>query len=347
VYLLSTFVSSTGLSHPTYAITSRRDVLLVGADTGEGSTTTSGYPRTVREWTRGSKVDDSPIIFEVDATDVSCGQYLYDETHREGGAMYEVQSRSMSFYNSLYYVRMEPTDTFVKLAVAMNTEVSFFGRWMMLRVKADWEANENGSDKDFKSGSLIYVDARAFLDFSSAKERGNLDGVKEMGSRLEYHVLFEPTDSMSYAGYSTTKNYLILYTLDDVKERLKFFKIGETGGPFSLVYGDDEGGQIRAASAGGVDSKESDLIWLTTSSYTQPSTLYLADASKCGTDDFILSKLKSLPQMVCSATLLYSTFFLRVKFSDCFALPELFQFDSSELDVSQHFATSNDGTKVP
>ena len=29
-----------------------RDVLLVGADTGEGSMTTSGYPRTVREWRR-------------------------------------------------------------------------------------------------------------------------------------------------------------------------------------------------------------------------------------------------------------------------------------------------------
>jgi prolyl oligopeptidase len=304
MYIKTAFVTSTGFSHLMFAITTCRDVLLVGADTGEGSMTTSGYPRTVREWTRGSKVDDAPIVFEGEATDVSCGQYLYDESHREGGTIYEVQSRSISFYNSLYFVRMEPTETFVKLAIAMNTDVSFFGRWMLLRIKADWESNDNGSDSLFKSGSLLYVDSHAFLDFSSAKEHGNPDAIKEMASRLVYHVLFEPTDSTSYAGYSTTKNYLILYMLDDVKERLKFFKIGETGGPFSLVYGDDDVGQIRAASAGGVDSKESDMVWLTTSSYTQPSTLYLADASKCGTDDYILSKLKSLPQMVCSATLL-------------------------------------------
>ena len=173
-----------------FAMSTFRDVLLVGADTGEGSMTTSGYPRTVREWTRGSKVDDAPIVFEGEATDVSCGQYLYDETHREGGSMYEVQSRSISFYNSLYFVRMEPAEKFVKLAIALNTEVSFFGRWMLLRVKADWEASDNGSDREFKSGSLIYLDARAFLDFSNAKEVGNLDAIKETASRLEYHVLF-------------------------------------------------------------------------------------------------------------------------------------------------------------
>lgn len=304
LYIFVTCAASNGLSHLVLALTTSRDVLLVGADTGKGSLTTSGYPRTVREWTRGSKVDDAPIVFEGEETDVSCGQYLYDETHREGGSMYEVQSRSISFYNSLYHVRKEPTDKFLQLAIALNTEVSFFGRWMLLQLKADWEANDNGSDKVFKSGSLIYVDARAFLDFSGAKVDGNQDAIKETGSRLQYHVLFEPSESTSYAGYSTTKNYLILYMLDDVKERLQFFKLGERGGPFELVYGDDEGGQIRTASAGGVDSKESDLIWLTTSSYTQPSTLYLADARKCGSDDYIISKLKSLPHMVSPTTFL-------------------------------------------
>jgi prolyl oligopeptidase len=274
-----------------------RNVLLVGADTGEGSMTTSGYPRTVREWTRGTKVEDAPIVFEGELTDVSCGQSLYDETHREGGAMYEVQSRAISFYNSLYFVRKEPTDDFVKLAIALNTEVSFFGRWMLFHIKADWDENENGSDKMFKSGSLIYVDAKEFLAFSKAKAAGNEGAVKEAASRLEYHVLFEPTSTTSYAGYSTTKNYLILYMLDDVKEQLLFWKLGDAGGPFTLVYG-DEGGQIRSASASGVDSKENDLIWFTTSSYTQPSTLHLADANKCGSDDYVLRKLKSLPHMV-------------------------------------------------
>mmetsp|Transcript_18589 Transcript_18589/g.34423 ORF Transcript_18589/g.34423 Transcript_18589/m.34423 type:complete len:833 (+) Transcript_18589:24-2522(+) len=315
--------SDQGFSLPegkTRASYKSRDVLLIGADTGEGSMTTSGYPRTVREWKRGTKIEDAPIVFEGEETDVSCSQYYYDERHREGGAMYEVQSRSISFYNSVYFARREEEDAFVKLAVALNTSVSFFGRWMLLRVKADWEPKDSFAEKTFPTGSLIYVDATAFLDFCKAKEDGNENAIKKAGSKLDYHVLFEPTDTTSYAGYSTTKNYLILYMLDDVKEQLKFYKIGEGGGPFELVGG-DEGGAIRSASASGIDSKESDLFWLTTSSYTEPSTLNLADASKCGDEggDYIVKKLKSLPDM----------------------------YDSSDLEVAQHFATSKDGTKIP
>lgn len=295
-----------------------RDVLLVGADTGEGSMTTSGYPRTVREWSRGTKIEDAPIVFEGESTDVSCGQYLSDETHREGGAMYEVQSRSISFYDSVQFARKDPADEFAKLAIPATTSVSFYGRWAILHTKSDWEPKDNGSDKLFKIGSLVYVDAQAFIDFSKAKEDGNEDAIKDAASKLEYRVLFEPTAKTSYAGYSTTKNYLILYSLDDVKEKMVFFKAGEGGGPFEKVGGDEEG-KIQAFSASGVDSKESDLVWFTTSSYTEPSTLHLADASKNGEDDFIIKKLKSLPHM----------------------------YDSSELEVSQHFSTSSDGTKIP
>lgn len=272
-----------------------RDTLLIGADTGEGSMTTSGYPRTVREWKRGTKVEHAPIVFEGEETDVSCSQYVADETHRPGGTAYEVRSRSVSFYDSIYYVRWGASEEFIKLAIDPKSSVSFIGRWMMLSMKSDWEPKDNGSDRTFKTGSLIYVDAQTFLDFSKAKEEGK--GVEEAASKLEYHVLFEPTANTSYAGYSTTKSYLILYTLNDVKEKVDLFKLGEDGGPFVLTAGDSEG-LIRSVSAGGIDSKESDLIWFTTSSYTQPSTLHLADASKYGKDDFIIKKLKSLPDMV-------------------------------------------------
>ena len=58
------------------------------------------------------------------------------------------------------------------------------------------------------------------------------------------------------------------------------------------------------------------MLWLTTSGYTQPSTLALADASKNGE---IIKELKSLPDM----------------------------YDAKGLQVTQHFATSKDGTKIP
>jgi len=302
-----------------------RDVLLVGANVGENALTDSGYPRTIREWTRGTAVEDAPIVYEAEKTDVSCSSYLADETHREGGAKYEMRARSMTFYNSEYYLKRITSDEegeFVKLTIALNTDVSLFGKWMMLYLKEDWSSDDNGSDRVFKSGSLIYVDAQNFLDYSKAKGEGQDEDIAKAASKLSYHVLFEPTATTSYDGYSATKNYLILDILDDVKQHLKFYKLGEGGGPFVAVGGDEEG-QLRAAHASGVDSKESDLFWLTCSSYTQPSTLYLADASKCSTDksgdEYIVRELKALPHM----------------------------YDSSNLEVSQHFATSEDGTKIP
>ena len=102
-----------------------RDTLIIGADTGEGSMTSSGYPRTAREWKRGTKIEDAPVVFEGEETDVSCGQYIYDQTYREGGAMYEVQSRSVTFYNSIYNVRKDPEGEFVKLAIDLKTNVEF------------------------------------------------------------------------------------------------------------------------------------------------------------------------------------------------------------------------------
>ena len=48
-----------------------RDTLLIGTDLGEGSLTDSGYPRTVREWKRGTKLADAPLVFEGKKTDVS------------------------------------------------------------------------------------------------------------------------------------------------------------------------------------------------------------------------------------------------------------------------------------
>ena len=51
-----------------------RDVLLIGsafADDLEGSVTDSGYPRTVREWERGTPISEARTVFEGEKTDVA------------------------------------------------------------------------------------------------------------------------------------------------------------------------------------------------------------------------------------------------------------------------------------
>jgi len=300
-----------------------RDVLHVGSDFGEGSLTDSGYPRVIKEWVRGTKIEDAPIVFEGEASDVSVSVGINDQ-RRRNGPIYESRSRALTFYTTKRWVRrvqyehllapndpkregIEEPEDFKEVDVQEDASVSYVGKRMMISLRSDWEPVPGG--QTYKAGSLLDTDADAFL--TKGKES------------VEYSVLFEPTERTAYDGYTCTKNYLILSTMDNVKSKLSFYKIGDDG--FTYVGGDKEA-QILDSSASPIDSTDSDEIWLYTSGYTQPSALSLGDASKAVTDSgedskqsYHLEDLKSLPAM----------------------------YDTTDLVVTQKFATSKDGTEIP
>ena len=47
------------------------DTLFVGTDFGHGSLTDSGYPRVIKEWKRGTKLEDAKLVYEGQKTDVA------------------------------------------------------------------------------------------------------------------------------------------------------------------------------------------------------------------------------------------------------------------------------------
>ena len=300
-----------------------RDVLLVGSDFGEGSMTDSGYPRVIKEWVRGTKIEDAPVVFEGEKTDVSVSAYVNDQRFRNG-PIYEIRSRSMTFYTTKRWVRtvqyehllapedplrngVEDPEEFQEVDVQEDASITMVGKRMIVSLRSDWEPVPGG--KTYKSGSLLDVEADLFL--TKGKEA------------CEYTVLFEPTDRTAHDGYSFTKNYLILSTMDNVKSKITFYKIGDDG--FTFVGGDKEA-QIRSIDASALDSTESDEIWLYSSGYTEPSALSLGDASQVEAEaspdseqKYHVEDLKSLPSM----------------------------FDATDLVVSQKFAKSKDGTEIP
>ncbi|GAX24904.1 prolyl oligopeptidase [Fistulifera solaris] len=302
-----------------------RNVLLVGTDTGPDSLTDSGYPRTVREWVRGTDLlTDAKVVFEGEKTDVSVSAFISDE-RIWGGGIYEVYSRAMTFYTSKYFVRSvqfehllapdergpdvsDPPD-FVELDVQDDANISFLGKLLVITLRSDWEPVAGGPV--YKKGSVIYTDAETFL------QKGR--------SGCEYKILFEPTERTAYEYYAVTKNYLILSTMDNVKSRLRFYKIEDGGSRLTLIEGGSQEAQIRDVGIRPIDPYSgSDEFWFTTSDFVTPSTLFLADASRMErtngeSDAFIVEQVKSLPP----------------------------QFDASGLVVSQCTATSKDGTHVP
>ncbi len=136
------------------------------------------------------------------------------------------------------------------------------------------------------------------------------DYKKHMKGKASYEALFEPTDSTSLRGWSGTKDHYVLNILDDVQSRLEVLTPGKKGWTRSGIEGLPESATL---SAGPVDAIESNDLWYSVEGYLTPSSLWY------GTIGEKPRQLKQTPEW----------------------------FDASRFEVSQHFATSKDGTKVP
>jgi len=325
------FVDVNGFSIPegkTRASYKSRNVVFVGAEFSPDSLTNAGYPRTVREWTRGTALKDAPVVFEGERSDVAVTAYIDDQRVR-GGGIYEVRCRSMTFSTSKYWVRKvkfehllearhpkrvgagEPPE-FKALKVPEDAEIDFVGNLLMITLRSAWSPDKG---KTFAQGSIVYVNAHKFIKY------GPKDRI--------YHVLFQPSHRVLCENYTVTQKFLILSILDNLKSKLEFFKLEKDANKLRLVAM-DKTPQIRSINVRAVDPYASDEFWLTTSGYTEPSTLWLADAAqmdshdkkiirKTGSEGYMVLKLKGIPD----------------------------QFDAGNLEVQEHFAKSKDGTEIP
>ncbi|WP_414648865.1 prolyl oligopeptidase family serine peptidase [Dokdonella sp.] len=131
-----------------------------------------------------------------------------------------------------------------------------------------------------------------------------------MAGKREFRALFTPTDTTALAGFEWTRNHLVLNVLDDVKNRLYVLNPGEGEWKREAMPGAPE---IGTVSISAVDDETSDEVFMIVSGYLTPATLYYGNLTG------EKNALKHMPAF----------------------------FDASGLEVSQHFATSKDGTRVP
>jgi len=134
---------------------------------------------------------------------------------------------------------------------------------------------------------------------------------KWMKGKRSLTSLFEPSASTSLVSASHTKNHLLLNTLDTVRSKVEVLTPGRKGWTRAELPGLPEIGRVTASP---VDARESDEYFLNLTGFLTPSTLAMGTIGG--------GPAKTLKQ-----------------------LPALF--DATGLTVSQHFATSDDGTKVP
>ncbi|MFN3310592.1 MAG: prolyl oligopeptidase family serine peptidase [Thermomonas sp.] len=260
------------------------DTVYVYTDFGPGSLTSSGYPRIVKQWRRGTPLAAASIVYEGKPDDM----YIAALRDRTPGYQRDFVSRTLAFYNDELYLRNED-GSLHKIDAPNSAQKSVHKDWLLLELREPYTAG----GKTYPAGALI---ATRFDDF--------------MAGKRDFSALFEPTDKAALAGYTWTKDHLILNVMEDVKNRLSVLTPGKAGWTASAFVGAPAMGTVAVAA---VDPDASNAVWLTVTDFLTPTTLSLAEVGKAP------EVLKSNPAF----------------------------FDGSKDVIEQHFATSQDGTKVP
>jgi prolyl oligopeptidase len=263
-----------------------RDSLFVATDFGPGSLTASGYPRTVREWSRGTPLSAAAVVYEGRHDDMSVAGF-HDPTP---GFERDLVRRQITFWTNELFLRRD--GRLAKVEKPDDADAAVHREWLLIELRSPWTVGGT----THPAGALLAADFERFL----AGDRG-------------FHVLFAPGPRTSLAGYSSTRNHLLLSTLDNVRSRVDVLTFRDGRWHREPLPGVPEFG---TASATPVDDLDSDDYLLVTANALTPSTLSLGSAAEATRPP---EKLKQSPAF----------------------------FSANGLRVSQHEATSRDGTRVP
>ncbi|MES2264976.1 MAG: prolyl oligopeptidase family serine peptidase [Pseudomonadota bacterium] len=236
-----------------------RDTVFVATDFGPGTMTTSGYPRIVKEWRRGTPLADARLVYEARPDDLGAGA-VKDFTP---GHAFQLVWRTIGFYSSELFLR--EGDQLSKVAKPDDASAYTVRDQLIIELRSAWTV---GADT-YPQGALLATDFRRFMQ----------------GER-RFDVLFAPTLTSSLDGVSATRSALLLNVLDKVSNHL--VELHHADGQWQRRAVDAPAFGTLDVSA--VDAIDSDQYFLSVSNFLTPTTMYLCQA---GSDTRV--PLKSLP----------------------------------------------------
>ncbi|ALG07920.1 prolyl oligopeptidase family serine peptidase [Kibdelosporangium phytohabitans] len=220
------------------------DRVYVGTDFGPDSMTSSGYPRIVKEWRRGTELADAVTVFEGKPEDVS----VYATHDPTPGFERDFVGRNIDFYRSERFLRTESGDL-LRIDVPDDAETSVEREWLLITLRSAWTVGET----TYPAGCLL---ATRFDDFIAGER--NVD------------VLFEPDAHTSLTYHSWTKDHVILNTLHDVQSRIEVLTPGPDGWQRAELAGVPVGALSEITDT---DPDVSDEYFMNSSGYVEPATL--------------------------------------------------------------------------
>jgi len=260
------------------------DHVFVYTDFGPNSMTLSGYPRLVKLWQRGTPMESATLVYAGQADD------MYIAAFHDFTLGYERNfiSRTLAFYNDELYLQ-DNKGRLHKINVPNSAQKRVHRQWLSLELRQPWKVDEI----TYTAGSLLVIELDRFMQ----------------GSR-DFSVLFTPTPTISLAGVTWIKSYVVLTILDDVKHRLQVFTYRDNIWINENFIGAPRFGTVHISA---LDAKESDELWMSVTDYLTPTTLSLVSIGQTP------EKLKSMPAF----------------------------FSTTGKIIEQYFVASQDGTRIP
>ena len=323
------------------------DRVLTVVDAGEGSLSPAGYPRQVRRLRRGQSPAEGEVLLTAAADDDGAWAHrdrwgrtwllTHPDFHTEELWLLPDGARTLppsSGPTALADTGTTVAPGAVHIDVPSSAQATAAWEWLLVSLREDWEI----AGAVHRAGSLLAAPLDAFLS----------------GERT-FETLFAPTSSAFLTGFTMTAHHLVLTLLDDCVPTLEVLTppggaddgsagwmrrpldlsaldggpcepTSDTGSPGSTTgpapAADPTalrpGRPLIEVSATAIDGREGDRLWLTTSSFTRPTTLMAGELDIDGR----LTGVEVLR-----------------------AAPD--RFDATGIEVGQHVAVSSDGTRVP
>jgi prolyl oligopeptidase len=222
------------------------DTLLVGTDYGPGSLTTSGYPRLVKLWKRGTDLAAAPTVLAGETGDVRVGP----RSVLDGSRRWTFIERGRSFWTHDYYLLAGTRP--VKVPVPDDADFrDVLGGRMIVSLNSPLAAG----GRSFPAGALV---AWPLADIAAGRA-----GAPEL--------VMAPSPSQSIEEATASENLLWVKALDDVSGKLFALRRGPGGWTRTAVpLASNNTVHLIDASPRG------DLAFVTVEGMLTPPSLYAA-----------------------------------------------------------------------
>lgn len=222
-----------------------KDTLYVGTKFDENSVTDSGYPRVIKVWRRGTPLQESVLLFEVQKTDLAASAWVV----RRKDEQHDFLCRTIDFWNEEHFYLLDGQHTALPLPTDAPVRGFFKGRLLLLP-RSDW--------RGYKAGSLLAVELDPLL-----------------GGRMAVSALYDAALGGTVETVNCLLSSVIVGITESVKTALHHFK---------LVDGQWRSHPLEIQGDGAEDlvagSAWSDDFFLTYESFLTPTTLFYREASE-------------------------------------------------------------------